>query len=182
MKKVILSLALISAGLFSSYACTAKASSNAASASTETTAAAPSEEAAADDKAAEGAIKHIDAAYLRKYIWDYKEEPSKFVFKGSRPAILDFYADWCVACKKWEAHIWHNPRFATELADYTLLKIDVTDFDDAHKAIFNELGLVGPPAVLRYPPHGQLAAPQEKIIGELEADAFAAKLAAWRVP
>ena len=82
MKKVILSLALISAGLFSSYACTAKASSNAASASTETTAAAPSEETAADDKAAEGAIKHIDAAYLRKYIWDYKEEPSKFVFKG----------------------------------------------------------------------------------------------------
>ena len=100
MKKVILSLALISAGLFSSYACTAKASSNAASASTETTAAAPSEETAADDKAAEGTIKHIDAAYLRKYIWDYKEEPSKFVFKGSRPAILDFYADRCGPCRK----------------------------------------------------------------------------------
>lgn len=85
MKKVILSLALISAGLFSSYACTAKASSNAASASTETTAAAPSEETAADDKAAEGAIKHIDAAYLRKYIWDYKEEPSKFVSRAAVP-------------------------------------------------------------------------------------------------
>ena len=82
MKKVILSLALISAGLFSSYACTAKASSNAASASTETTAAAPSEEAAADDKAAEGAIKHIDADFLRKNIWDYKEEPSKFCLQG----------------------------------------------------------------------------------------------------
>ena len=94
--------------------------------------------------------------------------------------LLDFYADWCVACKKWEANIWHNPRFAADLAGYTLLKIDVTDFNDAHKAIFNALNLVGPPPVLYYPPHGQLAAPQEKIIGEQNADDFAAKLAEWR--
>ena len=109
-----------------------------------------------------------------------KAEIEAALAASNKPVLLDFYADWCVACKKWEANIWHNPRFAADLAGYTLLKIDVTDFNDAHKAIFNALNLVGPPAVLYYPPHGQLAAPQEKIIGEQNADDFAAKLAEWR--
>ncbi|WP_298643763.1 protein-disulfide reductase DsbD [uncultured Cardiobacterium sp.] len=98
---------------------------------------------------------------------------------SDRPVLLDFYADWCVACKKWEAQIWNNPDFAAPLAPYTLLKIDVTDFTAEHKAMFNALNLVGPPAVLYYLPHGKLHAPAETLIGEMTPDAFAAKLRSW---
>ncbi|MDO4643196.1 MAG: protein-disulfide reductase DsbD [Cardiobacteriaceae bacterium] len=108
------------------------------------------------------------------------DEIEAALMASDKPVFLDFYADWCVACKKWEKHVWHNPRFVNDLADYTLLKIDVTDFNDAHKAIFNSLNLVGPPAVLRYAPHSSLKQAQEKIIGELDSDAFAAKLAEWQ--
>ena len=98
---------------------------------------------------------------------------------SDKPVILDFYADWCVSCKVWERDIWHNPALAAELSRFTLLKVDVTDFNAEHQAIFRRFNVVAPPTVLIFAASGKAEMPASVIVGEMKADAFAAELAKW---
>jgi thiol:disulfide interchange protein DsbD len=47
-----------------------------------------------------------------------------------KPVFLDFYADWCLPCKKMELTTFSEERVARELERFTLVKVDMTTDDN----------------------------------------------------
>ncbi|QSX79471.1 protein-disulfide reductase DsbD [Agrilutibacter solisilvae] len=67
-----------------------------------------------------------------------------------QPVLLDFYADWCVACKEMERDTFPVPAVRDALAGFRLLKADVTANDATDQALMKRLGIHGPPATLYF--------------------------------
>jgi thiol:disulfide interchange protein DsbD len=92
-----------------------------------------------------------------------------------RPAMLDFYADWCISCKVMERRVFPDPRVAPLLAGMTLLRADVTANSPVDQALLDAYGLAGPPAFVFFDAGGrELAALRTQ--GEKDVDALVAHL------
>jgi thiol:disulfide interchange protein DsbD len=72
-----------------------------------------------------------------------------------RPAMLDFYADWCVSCKEMENFTFSDPRVRARMDGMLLLRADVTANSEAHKLLLKRFSLFGPPGIIFFDAQGR---------------------------
>jgi thiol:disulfide interchange protein DsbD len=90
--------------------------------------------------------------------------------KGKR-VMLDFYADWCVACKELESVTFSNSKVQESMKEFVLVQADVTLNGDDEKDLSKKYGVFGPPAILFFDKESHLLK-SKTVIGFIEADKF----------
>ena len=90
-----------------------------------------------------------------------------------KPAMLDFYADWCVSCIEMEHYTFTDPNVQEALADTVLLQADVTSNDQEDQALLKRFGVFGPPTIIFFGSDGTERDGFE-VVGFMDAQEFAA--------
>ncbi|MBK8165976.1 MAG: thioredoxin fold domain-containing protein [bacterium] len=77
--------------------------------------------------------------------------------EAGRPVLVDFWATWCVYCKKLDKAVWVDPAVVAESARWATVKIDATATDDQEmSAIKEEFGVSGLPRVVFIDSRGEI--------------------------
>ncbi len=71
-----------------------------------------------------------------------------------KPVLLDFYADWCFACKEMDATTFANPQVKSTLSHFVLLRANVTNNDRFDQALEKHYGVVAPPTFVFFDKQG----------------------------
>ncbi|WP_250473248.1 protein-disulfide reductase DsbD [Caballeronia sp. GAFFF1] len=92
---------------------------------------------------------------------------------AARPAMLDFYADWCVSCKEMENLTFSDSRVQARLAQLNLLRADVTANNADDQALLKRFKLFGPPGIIFFDAQGNEVL---RVVGYESADTFLKRL------
>lgn len=91
--------------------------------------------------------------------------------KNKKIAMLDFYANWCIACKEMEKKTFSNPEVQALLKNMVVLQADVTANDVEDKTLLQRLGVIAPPTILFFDSKGTEIT-SSRIVGEMDAKEF----------
>ena len=98
---------------------------------------------------AEGGTVKLTKEKFLKEVWDYESSPKEWKYKGDKPALIDFYADWCGPCKT------AAPILEELSKEYTgkivIYKIDT----QVERELAGVFGVSGIPAFLYIPMEGK---------------------------
>ncbi len=96
-----------------------------------------------------GGTKMLVKSEFLKTVWNYETSPQVWKFLGDKPALIDFYADWCGPCKI------ASP-ILEEISHEFAGKVDIYKIDtEKEKELAAVFGIRGIPAFLYIPKNGK---------------------------
>lgn len=97
-----------------------------------------------------GEPRDARAAQGRQIAWLHDEQTAVAQARATgKPLVVDFFAEWCAACKELDVHTWSDPSVAREVADkFVPLKVDATDDTPEIQRLTAKYAVPGLPTVL----------------------------------
>ena len=93
-------------------------------------------------------VQELTAETFKQKVMNYDMHPNEWIFEGSRPAIIDFYATWCGPCKQ-------TAPIVEKLAEDYAGRIDVYKVDvDQQQELAAFFGVQSIPTILFIPKEG----------------------------
>lgn len=89
--------------------------------------------------------------------------------------MVDFYADWCVACKEFAKYTFTDPQVRQTLSHYQLLQANVTANSEQDNALLKHLNVLGLPTLLFFDAQGK-EIPGSRVTGYMNGPQFEAHL------
>ncbi|EOV6310781.1 protein-disulfide reductase DsbD [Vibrio parahaemolyticus] len=90
---------------------------------------------------------------------------------AGKPVMLDFYADWCVACKEFEKYTFHDPKVEAKLQDFVLLQADVTKNQVQDIELLKHMNVLGLPTIEFWDAKGEHVS-NARLTGFMQAEPF----------
>lgn len=127
-----------------------------------------------NDYKAMGPSIFTQSAQLNKQVFDRivtSQEELTAIMSTEKDVIVDFYADWCVECRRIDREIFAD--MPNMDGRYLVVKVDVSKDTPDSRAILSQYRLHGPPAII-IQKNGVV---QQKLLGGITRDEFVAAVA-----
>ncbi|MEA3371236.1 MAG: protein-disulfide reductase DsbD [Campylobacterota bacterium] len=85
--------------------------------------------------------------------------------------LLDFSAEWCVACKELEEITFVDKDVKTKMGEFILVRADVTDNGEKEKALNKKYGVFGPPVMIFFDEESNVQK-SKTVVGFIEPKPF----------